>query len=62
MENQERLAGEHQATTAQEKGGFTPERQEQLRRNVPAALHNSDGWLCFKYEPSGDLKGTTTYI
>jgi hypothetical protein len=28
----------------------------------PAALRNSDGWLCFKYEPGGDLKGTTTYI
>jgi primase-polymerase (primpol)-like protein len=57
MEKQDQSAGKHQATTAQEKGGFTQERQERLRHNIPAALRNSHFWLCFKYESSADLKG-----
>jgi hypothetical protein len=41
MGKQDQSAGKHQATTAQEKGGFTQERQERLRHNAPAALRTS---------------------
>jgi hypothetical protein len=48
MEKQEQSVGKHQATTAQEKVGFTQARQERLRRNIPAALRNSYGWLALR--------------
>jgi hypothetical protein len=47
MEKQEQFAGKHQSTMPQGKGGSTPERQEHLRRNAPAALRKSYGWNCF---------------
>ncbi len=41
MEKQEQFAGKHQSTMAQGTAGFTPERQEHLRRNAPAGLRTS---------------------
>jgi hypothetical protein len=41
MKKQEQRAGKHRARTARDKGGFTPERQEHLRRNTPAGPSKS---------------------
>ena len=57
MEKQEQSAGKHQAMTAREKGGFTPKRQEHLRRNTPAGLRTNAGRRIGHYKAQSKFVG-----